>query len=164
MQPLSEQQIRRSMVNCSRGEAAKMPLPPNLDTLDWESLDYVGWRDAKAPLRAYLVTWRDGEPVGVALRVADASGARKVSAMCSLCRSTRTGGNVGLFTAKRAGESGRLGNSVGTYVCSDLACSRNARLAKSTREVTVDGTLDPEQRSEGVRTRLAKFIDEVLAG
>lgn len=41
---------------------------PGLETVDWESLDFLGRRDGKAPLRAYLVTERGADLVGVELR------------------------------------------------------------------------------------------------
>ena len=55
MQKLTAQQVRSSFINASRSEAAKLNLPKNFDTLDWESLDFLGWRDGKMPLRGYLV-------------------------------------------------------------------------------------------------------------
>lgn len=167
MDPLTEAQIRRSMANCSRGEATKMSLPANLNAdaaIAWDRLDFLGWRDPKAPLRAYIVTWRLGEPVGIALRVADSPKARRVSSMCGLCRATRQGGSVSLFTARRARSDSRDWNSVGTYVCNDLGCSRNARLEKATADTQLDGTLTVGERVAGVRARLDRFLDEVLHG
>lgn len=164
MDPLTEAQIRRSMRNCSRGEAGKLTLPGKLDAVSWDDLDFLGWRDPKAPLRAYVATWHDGEPAGIALRVADSPKARRVAAMCGLCRSTRVTGEVSLFTARRAGTDSRDWNSVGTYMCNDLGCSRNARLVKATSDLQLDGTLSVAERVAGVRTRIGRFVDEVLHG
>jgi hypothetical protein len=47
--------------------------------------------------------------------------------MCLLCQSTQPGGDVTLLTARRAGEAGRNGNTIGQYVCADLGCSRRIR-------------------------------------
>jgi hypothetical protein len=47
--------------------------------------------------------------------------------MCLLCQTTQPGDGVSLFTARRAGEAGRNGNTVGTYICADLACSHRVR-------------------------------------
>jgi len=99
--------------------------------------------------------------VGIMLRAADSTNARKVTAMCSLCRSSRPANTITLFTARRAGASGRNGNTVGTYVCADFTCSRNVRMTKSTQEVTPDPGLTVEQRVEGMITRLDAFVDEV---
>ena len=67
MHALTEAAIRRSMVNCSRSEAAALTPPRDLAELDWASLDVLGWRDWKAELRGYLVHERDGEPITEAL-------------------------------------------------------------------------------------------------
>jgi hypothetical protein len=69
MDPLTEKQIRASFVNASRREANDATLPVLAD-LDWDRLDYLGWRDRRAPLAAYAVVPVDGEPVGVLLRSA----------------------------------------------------------------------------------------------
>jgi hypothetical protein len=162
MQRLTEKDIRRSMVNCSRGEATSMALPRNLDVLDWDNLEFLGWRDPKAPLRGYLIQHRDTGPVGVSLRAAESRMSRAVSAVCMLCRSGRSGDTVSLFAARRAGAAGRDGNTVGTYICADLTCSANVRLDKPTASLQPDPGRSPEERIAGLQTRLAAFIDEVL--
>ena len=67
---LSERDIRRSFVNCSKGEAQRLKLPAGLDTLPWPDLDFLGWRDPGAPGRAYLVAERADSLIGVALNSA----------------------------------------------------------------------------------------------
>ena len=55
MHALTEQQVRRSFVNCSQGEAKGLALPKDFADLEWGRLELLGWRDPKAPLRGYLV-------------------------------------------------------------------------------------------------------------
>jgi hypothetical protein len=124
---LTEKQVRRSFVNCSRGEATGLALPKGFDELDWTELDMLGWRDPKAPLRGYLVLEIDQAPLGIALRAADTRMSSRTAAMCLLCQTTRSGDGVSLFTAKRMGEAGRNGNTVGTYICADLACAQRVQ-------------------------------------
>ena len=109
MQPLTDTAIRRSMVNCSRSEAASMTMPEGLSSLDWEARDFLGWRDPRAPGRAYLVQWRDGEPLGLMLRAPGSRMSRGRAAMCALCHYGQSADNVALFTARRAGQRGRDG-------------------------------------------------------
>ncbi len=71
MQALTEKQVRRSFVNCSRGEAEGMTLPRTFTETPWEELVVLGWRDPRAPLRGYLVVEREGRTVGVAVPAAD---------------------------------------------------------------------------------------------
>jgi hypothetical protein len=124
---LTEKQVRRSFVNCSRGEAEGLTLPRGFDALDWAELEVLGWRDPKAPLRGYLVLEVDDAPVGIAVRAADSRMSSRTAATCLLCQTTQPGDGVSLFTARRAGEAGRNGNTVGTYICADLACSHRVR-------------------------------------
>lgn len=125
MQPLTEREIRSSFVNCSKGDAKRLPVPRDLADRPWDDLDFLGWSDPSLPGRAYLVVPRADGPVGVALRY-ETGGPRRPQ-LCALCLTTHTGGGVSLLTAHKAGESGRRGNSIGTYMCTDLACSLYAR-------------------------------------
>jgi hypothetical protein len=130
VKPLTEHDIRASFVNSTKGEAKRMHVPKDLGDRPWDDLDFLGWRDPAAPDRSYLVIELDGRPVGIALRRATQAGhARK--AMCTWCLTTHQGDGVSLMTARKAGKSGQLGNSVGAYVCADLACSLYLRGKKS---------------------------------
>jgi hypothetical protein len=83
--------------------------------------------------------------------------------MCSLCLTTHTSGGVALMTARRTGEAGRLGNTVGQYLCADLACSLYIRGKKQTVVgADFDETLSMDERAARTRTNLAAFIDKVL--
>lgn len=104
-----------------------MTMPEGLSSLDWEARDFLGWRDPRAPQRAYLVQWRDG-------------------------------------------------NTVGTYICADLACPVNVRsggapsafTAPSGRPRPVEPGPEAEEavrrRVAGLGERLAAFTDSVLQG
>jgi hypothetical protein len=127
MRPLTDKDIRRSFVNCSRSEAAAMTLPPDLDDMPWDEREFLGWRDPRAPLRGYAVLWRDDRPLGISLRAAESRMSSRTAAMCLLCGSARSGADVSLFTARRAGEAGRNGDTIGQYICADLDCSRRVR-------------------------------------
>ncbi|MFD8276935.1 FBP domain-containing protein [Streptomyces flaveolus] len=123
MKTLTERDIRDSFVNCSKGEAKRLAVPRDLDERPWEDLDFLGWRDPGAPDRSYLVTERGGRLIGVALRFQQAQRGFFHRSMCSLCLTTHPRGGVSLMTARKAGPAGREGNSVGLYMCTDLACS-----------------------------------------
>lgn len=158
---LTDQQIRRSFLNCSRGEANAAVLPRDLAVLDWSELELLGWRDPKAPLRGYLVVEVDDEPVGIALRAADSRMSSRTAAMCLLCQTPRTGDGVSLFTAKRAGEAGRNGNTVGTYICADLGCAQRVRtdIPAWLRERDPDEVV--AERSAELRDKVLGFLDSV---
>jgi hypothetical protein len=166
MQRLAAPDIRRSIVNCSRSEAASLALPKGFDELDWEKLDFLGWRDPKAPLRGYIVRGASDQPgaevQGIMLRAAESRMSRRVSAMCLLCRSAQSADNVSLFTARRVGRAGRDGNTVGTYICADLACSGYLRNGVPGQPMQPDRARPLAERVDGLQTRLTGFIADVL--
>jgi hypothetical protein len=161
MRALTEQQVRRSFVNCSRGEANGLVLPRDFHSLDWANLDLLGWRDPKAPLRGYLVVEIDEQPLGLAVRAAESRMSSRTAAMCLLCETPQTADAVSLFTARRAGEAGRNGNTVGTYICADLGCSHRVRTEippwlreRNPAEVVME-------RVDELRSRVLGFVDAV---
>ncbi|GAA3713264.1 FBP domain-containing protein [Nonomuraea antimicrobica] len=163
MRPVTERDIRTSFINCSKGEANRLGLPKDLADLPWDDLDFLGWRDPGAPERAYLIAERDGPLVGIALRVTS-GGSRGFTArsMCSLCLTTHTGGGVALMTARRTGEAGRQGNSVGQYLCTDLSCSLYTRGKKDTAGAgVIDESLTSEEKVARIRLNLRSFLNKV---
>ena len=159
---MTEREVRRSFVNCSRGESEGMHLLAGFAGLDWDDLVLLGWRDPKAPLRGYLVLEREGRPLGISLRAADTRMSGRTPAMCLLCETALSGDAVSLFTARRAGESGRNGNTVGTYICADLGCSRRARTEIPPWLRERDPDVVAEERAAELRRRADAFADAVL--
>ncbi|MDD7938763.1 FBP domain-containing protein [Actinomycetospora lutea] len=158
---LTDDAVRRSMINCSKGDAKRMTVADAVVGTDLETVEFAGWTDPRMPQRAYLVTLHEGAVTGVLLRPAAGGGARR-TAMCALCRTTHTDGEVTLVTAARAGSAGREGNSVGTYVCTDLACPATTRLErKPSASVTPDLGLPVEERVAGLRVRVDGFLAAV---
>lgn len=164
VRPISESAVRKSFVNCSKGEATRLGLPRDFAELPWNDLDFLGWRDPGAPERGYLVAEHDGRLVGVALR-ATSGAARGFTArsICTLCKTTRTGGGVGLLSARRTGEAGRNGNTVGEYICTDLACSLYIRGKKVSVGDPLDETLDLEAKIARLRRGLGAFLDKITS-
>ncbi|SUE17076.1 Fibronectin-binding protein (FBP) [Rhodococcus gordoniae] len=160
MDPLTERDIRTSFVNCSKGDAKRLPVPRDLDDRPWDELDFLGWTDPSFPGRGYIVVPRDGELVGVAMRF-EQQGSGKTQ-MCTICLTTHTRGGIALMTANKVGDSGRAGNAVGTYMCIDLQCSLYARgrkkpaLGSRYRE-----DLEPEEKAERARENLHAFVDRL---
>lgn len=155
---MTPRQLRGAFVNLTKGEASRVNLPVELADQPWGDLDYLGWRDPKAPLRAYLVTERDGRLCGFGLRLAQESrGARKT--MCSLCL---TIGDVALMVAPRAGRAGQAGHSVGTYICADLACSLYVRGKRRAATPVLQETLSVEQKSRRLVANLDTFVSRAL--
>jgi hypothetical protein len=157
--PLTETEIRTSFVNLSKGEARRANLPADLDERRWEDLDYLGWRDPKAPARAYLVTVLDGVRRGIGLRLAEVRPGRRKT-MCDLCL---TVGAATLMVAPRAGKAGQQGNTVGSYLCVDLDCSLFVRNKRSNGTVVMEERLSVEQKVDRLVANLGTFVGRITA-
>ncbi|GAA4600476.1 hypothetical protein BJY16_003548 [Actinoplanes octamycinicus] len=167
MEPISEATIRTSFVNCSKGEASRIKLPADFRATPWADLDFYGWIDPAAPQRAAIVVPRDEGPVAVLLRKAERTGAGSAarSSMCQVCLTDHAAGGVSLFTAPLAGAAGRNGNSVGEYLCSDLACSLYLRGKKrpKLRLVRFEETLTLPEKIDRSLTKLSAFTSRITA-
>lgn len=164
MKAVTEHDIRASFINCSKGEAKRLAVPRNLTELPWDELDFLGWRDPGAPDRSYLVAERADRLVGVTLRFPSRQRGFLHRSMCSLCLTTHPGNGVSLMTARKTGPAGRQGNSVGEYMCTDLACSLYVR-GKKTPEVggRLEESLTAEQQIERTQANLFAFLDKIAA-
>ncbi|MFE1321094.1 FBP domain-containing protein [Kitasatospora phosalacinea] len=164
MRALTEPEIRASFVNCSKGEAKRLPVPRALAELRWADLDFLGWRDLGVPDRAYLVAVLDDAPVGITLRSPNVKRSLTRTNVCSVCITAHAGSGVSLLTAPRAGAAGREGNSVGTYLCADLACSLYVRgLRRSASVSRPDESLPLEEQIARTVANLEAFLRQVLA-
>ncbi|PII84525.1 translation elongation factor [Leucobacter sp. OLJS4] len=163
MLPLNESIIRSSFVNASRREAKDAVLPDFLDAVAWDALDFLGWRDPKFAKRAYVVLPSlDGDPVGVVLRQADA--APRSRAMCSWCRDVRLPNDVVFWSARRVGDAGRRGATVGTLICRDFECSHNVRNDPPPAYEGYDVAAARAQRIDELRLKVAGFADMLVTG
>jgi hypothetical protein len=160
MKPLTDADIRASLVNATPAEATRMPLP-GLHEVVWDEREYLGWRDPGSPQRGYLAYWRDGHPVGLVLRAAETR-LRGGAAICSLCNTAQPASQVTMFTAQRAGQAGERGDSVGTYICADLACSLLIRIAPPQYEMQPSPDVVVASRASRLAERVDNFVARVL--
>jgi hypothetical protein len=163
MRPVTERDIRASFVNCTKGETKRLAVPRDLATRPWDDLDFLGWRDPAAPARAYLVAESGDGFVGVALRRTAPHAGHTRRSMCSLCLTTHSGDGVSLMSARRAGRDGQQGNSVGAYICTDLACSLYLRGKKETGPGgRLYESLTLDEQVARTMASLTGFLDKVV--
>ncbi|MCO8276167.1 FBP domain-containing protein [Actinoplanes sp. TRM 88003] len=159
MKPLTEQEIRAAFVNTSKGEAKRLYVPRDLHKEPWEELDYLGWRDPRAPNRAALVF---GDHALI-LRVPSPGAERMRRSMCSIC-STSPQGGVSLMVAPRAGKAGKRGDSIGSYICNDFGCSLYIRgLLDPGPGGRLPETIPVEDKIERLVANLIGFVSRVTA-
>lgn len=159
MRPLTEADVRASFVNADDEELRVLELPHDFLLVDWDYLDFFAWRDPLVSRRGYVLVPHEDHVAGIVLRTSDPARAR--SGLCSICHMMQPGNQVALFSARRAGAAGQKGNSFGTYICADLSCHENVRLAHplAPNEVLVPGQID--MRLDGTRRRMEAFVSRV---
>ncbi|KAA2250936.1 FBP domain-containing protein [Solihabitans fulvus] len=162
MRPLTSEEIRKSFVNCTKSEVRSMVLPNEFDRTKWDELDFLGWRDGKAPNRGYVVLERDDTVLGIGLAANVSSRSRLKKNMCAFCVTTQDLASISLFAARRAGTPGRQGNTVGTYACADLRCCGYVAGTASPSVPQPHETLTTEERAVRMMTNLGRFVDKVL--
>ena len=161
MRPLTEDQIRDAIKNADEDEISQIGMPHDFVLTDWDYLDFLAWRDPESSRRAVVIVEHEGAPMGIVLRATDP--ARVRSGMCNICRTLQPGNQVALLTARRGGAKGRRGDSAGTYICVDMSCHENVRLAHplAPNEVRAPGQVD--RWLDGTRERMEAFVARVLA-
>jgi len=159
MRALTEAEVRASFVNADADELRVMEMPHDFMLVDWDYLDFFAWRDPSAGKRGYVLIQHDGEVRGAVLRVSEPGRTR--SGMCNICRTMQPGNQVALFSARRSGEAGQRGDSIGTYICADLSCHESVRLAHplAPNEVLAPGQVD--FRLDGTRRRMEAFVGRI---
>ncbi|MBJ7480468.1 FBP domain-containing protein [Rhodococcus erythropolis] len=157
---LTDTSIRSSLVNASRKEKSDLTLPDGFDAIDFDVLDYLGWRDPKMGRRAYaIVPTLDGETIGVLLVQAEAT--PRSRAQCSWCRDTRLPNEVVFYGAKLAGPAGRRGSTVGTLICRDFQCSANVRNDPPLPYTGYDASAARQHRKDELVLRSSSFVERV---
>ncbi|MFF3002506.1 FBP domain-containing protein [Kitasatospora sp. NPDC057940] len=158
---MTREEVRAAIVNLDPNEN-RVRLPAWFDDVRWDRIDYLGWRDLRAPKRAYLVTEADDQALGVLLRQTPSDarlGNRAV--MCDLCRSVRRFNEVSLFTARRPSRDKRERlNALGLHLCTDLDCAVEIN-PKSLRRYAAPDQDGITAHRDGIRTRTAAFIQSV---
>lgn len=159
MRALTESDVRASFINATEDELRMIEMPHDFILIDWDFRDFFAWRDPAAGKRGcVLVETADGL-VGIVLRAGDPG--RTASGMCNICHTMQPGNQVALFSARKTGPAGRRGDSIGTYICADLSCHENVRLAHplAPNEIRAAGQVD--MRLDGTRRRMERFVARV---
>lgn len=160
MHAFSESAIRGSFVNASLRERKNLQLPAPIDQIEWDRLDYLGWRDRKSPQLGYVVVDLDGSPVGMLTRQAEAR--PRSRAQCSWCEDVQLPNDVVLLSTQRAGAAGRNGNTLGALVCENFECSANVRRRPALAYVGFDLEAERERRIASLQERVTAFALRVL--
>ncbi|AXA97637.1 MULTISPECIES: FBP domain-containing protein [unclassified Microbacterium] len=162
MHALTEAQIRASLINVTQSERRSLTLPNGVSDTPWDALQFYGARDRKLALVGYVVVELDGEPTGLLLRQADAR--PKSRAQCSWCNDIHLPNDVLLFTAKRVGDAGRRGDTVGTLACDRFQCNENVRRRPASAYIGFDVEAARATRIAALRENVEAFVRSVRDG
>ncbi|EPD91612.1 hypothetical protein HMPREF1486_04571 [Streptomyces sp. HPH0547] len=162
MRPMTREEVRGAFVNPDP-TAKKIRLPAWFDDVPWHQIDYLGWRDLRAPQLAYLVTEADDQALGVLLRQApNRAELESRAVMCDLCRSSRRFNEVSRFTARRPSRDKRERlNVLGLLLCTDLDCAVKVSAKPIRQGFGLEDGDRVEERREGLRARTVAFIRSV---
>lgn len=158
MHALTAKDIRASFINASARERSAVIIPELAD-VDWDRLDFFGWRTPKLPLAAYAVIPVDDGLVGIVFRQIEQRTLARTQ--CAWCEDVTLPNDVVLFSARRAGQAGRNGNTVGTLVCEHFECSENVRRLPPPAYLGFDVQAARRRRMEALRTRITDFARDV---
>lgn len=161
MRPVTKADIASCMANMSDSDLAVMTFPGLHETL-WEEREFLGWRDVHHNTKGYLVFWIGDGLRGLMVRAAETQMPPGRSAICALCHTQQPAPQVSMFVAPKAGDEGYRGNTVGTYLCADLACSTLIRITPSESAAIPDVNQTLKRKSLGIRDRLENFSNRVL--
>ncbi len=161
MRPVTPEQISDCLINMSDDEISQMSIPGLHETL-WEEREFLGWRDVNHRLRGYIVFWVGEKLRGLMVRAADSAMPAGKSALCALCHTHQPAPQVSLFVAPKAGEAGKRGNTVGTYLCADLSCSTIIRITPRASAEQPNPESIVAHKASGMHQRLESFSKRVL--
>jgi hypothetical protein len=162
MRALTEKTIRTSFLNASHRERDDLSLPVGFSELDWDRLDYLGWRDRKIPGIGYVFVELDGTPTGILLRQAEAG--PRARAQCTWCEDVTLPNDVVFFSTRRSGQAGRNGNTIATLICSRFECSANVRKAPPVAYLGFDVEAARLKRIEALGEHVRSFVTDVRDG
>ncbi len=162
MHALTEAQIRASLINVTQSERRNLTLPAEFSDTPWDAFDFYGARDRKLALVGYVVAELDGEPTGLLLRQAESK--PRTRAQCAWCADVHLPNDVLLFTAKRVGDAGRRGDTVGTLACDRFQCNANVRKLPPLAYTGFDREAARAARITAMRANVEAFVRAVRDG
>ncbi|NMO01247.1 FBP domain-containing protein [Gordonia sp. TBRC 11910] len=161
MRAFSQSEILAAFTGATRSEVKRVTFPENFNEVDFDRLEFFGWRDRKIPRRSYVVVDAESGPVALLLTRAEAK--PRGRAMCSWCNDVNLTNEAVLYTVRRAGAAGRRGATLGALVCDNFGCSKNARQLPPAFHKGTDLDAVRAERIADLRRRVTAFAAEVCS-
>lgn len=161
MRAFTQPEILAAFRGATRSEVKRVTFDEHFDEVDFTRLEFYGWRDRKIPRRAYVVV--DAADGPVALLLTRAEGKPRGRTMCAWCNDVTLTNEVVMYTVRRAGAAGRRGATLGTLVCNNFGCSRNARQLPPAFHKETDLDALRADRIADLRRRVTGFVSAACA-
>lgn len=87
------------------------------------------------------------------LRAPEVGDKKSRSILCEVCRDVFSRDDVLLWVSKRAGQSCRNCNTIGTLICADFLCSGNLRVEPPADEINPDPAAVVLRQIDGLMAR-----------
>ncbi len=161
MQPQTEASVRKSFINCSKGAASRIGIPPAVLDADWDKQFFLAWSDPKSPQNAYVVAETEDGLRGISMEKRSAKGSGGAR-MCQLCLALHSSTGVSMVSIPTTKSSKDSYGSVGGYICTDLACVDYTLGTKKPEGVRqMEETLTQEERIERTLGNVQRLIASV---
>jgi hypothetical protein len=82
--------------------------------------------------------------------------------MCGWCQDVHVRRDVYFWSARRAGDAGRRGDTVGALVCASFECTENVRRTPPPQFVGFDSARVIEEQVAGLGERVRRFAQAVV--
>jgi hypothetical protein len=145
---------KKEILSSFSKESRKKIFLPNLDSIDWENLDYLGWIHPSEHL-GYIVYELFGKLQGLILERNPKPPPTGKIKMCSWCYTLNFSSNIRLFTYQIPNKK----ISIGNYICANLDCSLYIRGIKKTYVTQMPETLTLSEKIERLHRNLKNFFE-----
>lgn len=95
------------------------------------------------------------------LRAPEGGAKKSRSVLYELCRDVSPKRTCCSGWPRRAGQSGRHGNTVGTLICADFLCCGNVRVEPPANEISPDPAAVVLRQIDGLIVRTGQFLDRI---
>ena len=128
---------------------------PNLDSVDWDLLDYLSWVHPSGHL-GYVMRWFSGHLCGMTLRRTASGSSKPRYEMCSWCGQIHRTRGTALYSVVVRGTDGR--RTLGGPLCSSLDCSLRIRHLCSDSPTVAVESLSLAERTARLDRNMYRFF------
>lgn len=147
---------REEIISSFRKKDVKNLKLPDLNIVEWENIDYLGWLHPSGHL-GFMVYELDSILIGLVLD--KTTPGTKNAKMCSLCLTIHSGNGVSMFSTQ---VHSKPNTKHGIYVCSNLHCSLYVRNKKDLPVNQMRETISIDDKICRLNSNLDNFFRGII--